>query len=72
MKFGNSLSPLGAQNKNLDAASQTLLTEVCDAGYTAEEAFYTQAFLRSFVQQGVRLSRLRMRNRCSRESLKAK
>ena len=25
---GNSLSPLGAQNKDIDAASQTLLTEV--------------------------------------------
>ena len=32
---GNSLSPLGAQNKDVGAGSQTLLTEVkdvCDAG----------------------------------------
>ena len=32
---GNLLSPLGAQNKNTGAASQTLLTEcayVCDVG----------------------------------------
>ena len=36
---GNSLSPPGAQNKDLGAASHTLLTEVCDAGYTAVEAF---------------------------------
>ena len=36
---GNSLSPPGAQNKDFGAASQTLLTGVFDAGYTAVEAF---------------------------------
>ena len=33
MHFWNSLNPLGAQNKDIRAASQTLLTQVSDTAY---------------------------------------